>query len=182
MNQTEILMNYRGWLLKTAWDYATDAERARDLAQEGWIAMWRALQVPRPAGVAESTYLMNQARWRMQRCVQRHTWTGMPDRRAEGYGGSQKRVFAADAEFGHENINDLADEVTVADAAAGLEWSYHHGEIMAALDKLTPKQKEHVIRCFWMGERLSGSWWFGPKGIKNRLADELSHLRELVDA
>lgn len=182
MSDEEILRNYRGWLLKTAWDYANNAEQARDLAQEGWVAMWRALREERPAGVKESTYLMNSARWRMKRCWERRTWTGMPDRRAEGYGGSQKRIWAHEVEFGIDCISDLADEQVTADAAADLEWNYHHGEIMQALNKLTPKQKEHVIRCFWMGERLSGSWWFGPKGIKHRLAEELSHLRELVDA
>lgn len=181
--QRDLLAAYRRWLLRVAWEYATGPEHARDLAQEGWIAMWRASQTATPAGISQQTYLMKSARYRMLRCVTKQTWLGMPDRRAPGYGGTARRVWAKDAEVAYGGIADLGELGAGAALYDGVEYAYHHGEIMAALNELSAAQREKVLRAFWLDERMpTGGWWYGRGGVRERLADRLSHLRGLVSS
>jgi RNA polymerase sigma factor (sigma-70 family) len=180
-SQEELLAAYRQWLLRIAWEYATGPEQARDLAQEGWIAMWRASQTVTPPCVSQKTYLLNSARYRMKRCVSRQTWLGMPDRRVTGYGGTARRAWAKDVEVAHGGIADLGELDMSATVYEDVEYAYHHGEIMAALNELSPAQRERVLRTFWLDERMpTGGWWYGPGGVRDRLAGRLSHLRVLV--
>lgn len=180
----ELLDSYRAWLTKTAFEVAgRSGDIVQDLAQEGHIAMWKAAQVESPAGVKFSTYLMNAAKWRMKRCMSRRTWLGMDDRRTEGYGGTAKRIYAEDVEQGMPT--DAEDLCRAADDIESFIFSYHHGEIMEAINSLSASQREKVFRRFWQGENLTGGWWYGhaKKGIpgaRDILRERLSHLAELV--
>lgn len=179
--QEDLLAAYRRWLLRKAWEFTRDPERARDLAQEGWIAMWRAAQTDPPAGVSRQTYLMNTARYRMQKCITKQTWLGMPTRRTTGYGGTARRVWARDVEVAHGGIADLGDLDEKGTSYEDIEYAYHHGEIMTALAGLTPLQRQKVFRTFWLDERMpTGGWWYGSGGVRERLATQLAHLRPLV--
>jgi DNA-directed RNA polymerase specialized sigma24 family protein len=170
-----LLNGYRAALVKMAFEVSNRSDLVQDLAQEGHIAMWKAAQQGTPAGVKQSTYLLNQARWRMKRCLERHTWTGMEDRRTSGYGGTAKRLYADDVEQGMPT--DAEDMCRADNDVEMFILSYHHGEIMSAINKLTMSQREKVFRRFWRGENVTGGWWYGPHGAKEKLATELAHLK-----
>lgn len=99
----------------------------------------------------------------------------------------------------------LGDLIEAADSLDDVEWAYHHGEILEAFNALTPKQQQYVYARFWCGiDMPAGSrnegvkqakeqnpilrrdvLWTGNKttvGAKERLAEKLAHLRELVSA
>lgn len=179
-----LLEGFRGALIKMAFEVSGGrTDLVQDLAQEGHIAMWKAAQEDKPEGVKLTTYLLNAAKWRMKRCLQRRTWLGMDDRRTEGYGGTAKRLYAEDVEQGMPT--DAEDLCRAADDIEAFVWGYHHGEIMNAINSLTPSQREKVFRRFWQGENLTGGWWYGhtKKGIpgaRDILRDKLAHLAELV--
>lgn len=69
----------------------------------------------------------------------------------------------------------------------GIEVAYHAGEIVRALDVLTPAQRKYVIARFWGGQtkaELRDLFGYDPSSLwrtaKPRLQDRLSYLRELV--
>lgn len=186
MNGAELdalLESYRAALIRMAFEISGRPDMVQDLAQEGHIAMWRAVQGPIPANVKLSTFLLNQAKWRMKRCIARRTWLGMDDRRTAGYGGTARRIYAEDVEQGlPASAEDLHS--TEADTDS-IIFSYHHGEIMAAINSLSVSQREKVFRRFWKGENLTGGWWYGHarKGIpgaRDILRKRLIHLSDLV--
>lgn len=167
------LSAYRLWLLKTAREYV-DATDVYDLAQEGHIAMWKALSTC-PDGIKLSTHLMNKARWRMAEVAKRGTWTGKPSEAGRKYRPVLEPVDMGMSDFDVESVTrEQAEAVMVA---------YHHGEIMDALNALKPEVKTKIVDWFWRGmvDHKNRAWWDGKGyGAKHRLASQLEHLRELV--
>ena len=190
------LGDYRSWLL-------TQAERLLgshghpdrdDLVQEGYIAMWRALDTYDEAKGALAGWLTYRARMRMLECIQQRQWTGKPAHR-DGRHKVEGPAFidSLDREL-HGDRDGGQTRVTVADIVAGVEYlegtelAYHHGEIMAALEALTPAQRKYVEAKFWHGMSESeikaevfgydaGSLWRSQKnGARLKLAEALGHL------
>lgn len=191
------LGDYRSWLL-------TQAERILgshghpdrdDLVQEGYIAMWRALDSYDETKGALAGWLTYRARLRMLECVGRGQWTGKPAKhdgrhkveREEGSQNVTRRVvLSLDAPRGDgSTLADLLDGIGYLE---GTELAYHHGEIMAALAALTPAQRKYVEARFWHGMSESeikaevfgydaGSLWRSQKnGARLKLAEALGHL------
>lgn len=129
------LENYRKWL---HWyvrnTYSGDWE---DIAQEGWIAMWKALQTYDPTKGALPSWLTTAAKMRMSDVVRRHHWTGTPS--VKGH-VREKPATPVDPDW------DWVDEkLERADAFAYVEMAYHHGEILSALSMLPPREKQWVV-------------------------------------
>lgn len=86
-----------------------------------------------------------------------------------------------DGDHGFEHLlaaADLVDQVALA---------YHRGEIMQALDALSPAQKRYVVLRFWCGYVTSelktvfgyepGSLWTSKRnGARDKLREQLAHL------
>lgn len=175
------LKNYRGWLHKTASEYARDRETINDLAQEGYIAMWQAYESYVPgSSFTLSTHLMNKARWRMALVAHRESYTGMPSRKGKhdtAHTASTKgRELAVDFSVLREFDYAAPDSMDRAMVA------YHRKEIMAAINTLTPTQRRHVFNRFWLDitDRKQTSWWSRENGVRDRLWPQLEHLQDLV--
>lgn len=174
MGDEEILTRYRGWLLKTAQTLApTHRCDWVDLAQEGWIAMWRALRTYDPSLGAEATYLTTAARLRMTDCLRRNLWTGTPGRR-----GHVREAPPTPVDPDWDWVDATVSRDTVL---AELEQAYHRGEIARALDELPADARER-IRHHVLNDAGYRSWRYHvlPEEVRAHLADRLGHLRSLV--
>jgi DNA-directed RNA polymerase specialized sigma24 family protein len=169
----EILARYRGWLLKVSVELAPKRPNDwLDLAQEGWIAMWKALKTFDPGRGAEASYLTTAARLRMVDCLRRDLWTGTPG--ARGHRRDAPAV-PVDPDW------DWVDELVSSDAVyAELEAAYHHGEIAAALDALPVRDRAWIYKHI-ICDSGRYSWRHHPMDAKLReiLQARLSHLREM---
>lgn len=160
------LAPYRRWLLKVATVYLPrQPHEWQDLAQEGWIAMWRALASYDPNKGALASWLTTAARLRMLTCVKRSLWLGTPSRR-----GHVRELPAPPVDTDWEWIQELSPVVLE------LELAYHRGEIAEAIDRLPPRAREAVIRRFWFGDPVPTGNWVTAKRF---LAKELAHLQEV---
>jgi RNA polymerase sigma factor (sigma-70 family) len=185
------LGDYRSWLL-------TQAERILgshghpdrdDLVQEGYIAMWRALDTYDETRGTLAGWLTYRARMRMLECVRQRQWTGKPGVRDGRHKVEHRYVDSLEREVPHRHtVHTLADLVAGVEYLDGTELAYHRGEIMAALAALTPAQRRYVEARFWKGMTESeikaevfgydaGSLWRSQKnGAKLKLAETLAHL------
>jgi RNA polymerase sigma factor (sigma-70 family) len=189
------LGDYRSWLLNLASRLlGSHGHPDRDdLVQEGYIAMWRALDSYQEDKGALAGWLTYRARMRMMECIAQRQWTGKPAKRDGRHKVEHRYVDSLDREL-TVGSNDQAYVGTLADLVAGVnylegtELAYHRGEIMAALAALTPAQRRYVEAKFWRGMSESeikaevfgydaGSLWRSQKnGAKLKLAESLAHL------
>jgi RNA polymerase sigma factor (sigma-70 family) len=189
--------DYRSWLLNLAGRLlGGHAHPDRDdLVQEGYIAMWRALDSYSEDKGSLAGWLTFRARMRMLECLAQSQWTGKPARRDGRHKIETRLVDSLDRELlAGGNDQGETDSITLADRVAGVEHldgvelAYHHGEILAALEDLTPAQRKYVEARFWKGMTESeikaevfgydaGSLWRSQKnGAKLKLAETLAHL------
>lgn len=86
-----------------------------------------------------------------------------------------------DSDFGFEHL------LAAADLIDSIQLAYHRGEILRALDALTPAQKRYVVLRFWCGYVTSelttvfgyepGALWTSKRnGAREKLRCELAHL------
>lgn len=175
-----MLGKYRRWLLKTASELAPRRPNDwLDLAQEGWVAMWRALRSFDPARGAEVTYLQTAARMRMVECLRRSLWTGTP--------GARGHIRETPATPVDPDWDWVDEAVSAAALCQDLDEAYHRGEILAAINRLTPTQRQYVYLRFWLGYRQSELadifgcnprllWDASTAGAKYKLRAELEAL------
>lgn len=170
LNEHELLLSYRSWL-RTVASKMTRPDQTEDLAQEGWIAIWRATKTYNGQTPLD-WYLKQKAHQRMLTCVTRD-WVTIK--------------ASQDVPAGLPSLFYVSDEDTVWDALfidfGDIEWAYHHGEIMQALGALTPREREYVALRFWGGftfTDLTDYFGYQPQGLWRRsrmkLMSELAHL------
>lgn len=160
-----LLLTYRPWLRGVARKMVADS-LVDELAQEGWIAIWRELHHTRDATAhpaPQDWQLKHTAIWRMAAC--RRDWSEPMKQRQHSF---------------------TADVVAVADLPhelGDLELAYHHGEIHAAMGALSPREQEYVIQRFWHGmeaAQLKIHFGYSPNGLwrtgRPKLALALAHL------
>lgn len=136
-----VLGDYDRWLHKVANRYLPwDHPRHDDVVQEGRIAMWRALQVHDPSKGSMASWLTTAAERRMKDVA----WRDRPTFGHEPHRG------AVDAPTLSVEANTLEELVGAMEAITGIEWAYHHGEIMEALNALTPMQRRYIYARFWL--------------------------------
>ncbi len=185
-----VLPDYRRWLFAVAWRLDRTGATVEDLAQEGWVAMWRAMSSYDPTKGSLPSWLTRAAELRMTEVAYRgRPWTGTPSHRGV------RSVIDSPVLDPFENPDDVFDSVDVLD---GVEVAYHRGEIARALDVLSPAQRRYVIARYWLGldpsSRASGmkalcalvpemrrgsSLWLGTarqRGARDRLSEALAHL------
>lgn len=186
------LAGYTKWLHTVANSLLHYADaRHEDLVQEGRIAMWKALATFDPSKGALPTWLTNAAKVRMREMAHGH---GQPTGREATRGKSEVKAVASVDALMEEGVESVLGAV---DALEGVEESYHHGEIWAALEALSDSQRRYVIARFWVGldpsSREPGQMelrkmvpeiskrylWTGSSkqvGARDRLAERLAHL------
>ena len=168
MDQAVLLARYRPWLRTVAGDMV-GLNLVDDLAAEGWIAMWRASQDDRDAAVKAPLdwWLKRQAMFRMRQCVR--DW------------------FTPAKQRQHVLVDDVTSVIDLPETLPAVEIAYHHGEICAALNQLTPREREYVAMRFWGGATpalLAAHFGYKPHGLwrtaQPKLALSLAHLAEVA--
>lgn len=177
-----VVESFRRWIYAMAYTItASHPADLDDVAQEGAIAIWRAVHTYDPTKGSLASWVTTAAKQRMRNVVGRGQWTGHEPVR--GFEEAERVLYdPADIEGDPETLLD------------GMELAYHHGEIMMAIASLPPAQQRYVIARFWGGVDplgrtasdaqarraepvLTRSYlWKGAGAARDRLARALSHL------
>lgn len=165
MDEHALLKEYRPWLLKVAAGM-TSPDRVDDLAQEGYIALWKAIKTW--DGKTPLDYWAKfKARGRMIEMV------------------TVRWKTAKEAQYVPADDDWFAQALTVS--LDGIELAYHEGEILQALNQLTPREREYVYLRFWRGlqkPQLVGHFGYEPNGLwrtaRAKLQVSLAHLGPVV--
>lgn len=179
----QILPKYRKWLYAVARDICGPAfaQHHEDVAQEGYIAMWRAVGTFDPDLGAAPSYLTHAAMMRMTDVARRgfKTWTGRDPMR-----GSRDVSVATSVERLREGREDFdVEDVLSALMLDHAAFAYHEGEISAALDRLTERERRYVYARFWYDMPVAEiDAMFGVRSLsiwntaKPKLREDLAHL------
>lgn len=161
---TDCLVNYEGWLHHTASGFG-DSGLHDDLVQEGRIAMWGQLK---KHGSEHVGFMTSQARLRMGQIVRGDGQFGNTEK---GRSGRDVKPVASVDQF------DVPIGPTQMDIAEAASWAYHHGEIHAAIDSLSPKRREAVV-LFLRDGAMTHAQRVALADARAILATELSHLED----
>lgn len=120
----------------------TQSRYTDDLAQEGWVAVWRALPTV-PA------HLLNDADALEGWCIgvarnKMRNW--IRDELAAPRRGLNNELSAGS---GTISGDALFEALSSSEALDGVDLGYHDGKVAAALEKLTPTQRRYVFLRFW---------------------------------
>ena len=195
MNKTEereLLLRYRPRLRKIAASMTLQfPDRAEDLAQEGWVALWQATHTyDGRGGVALDYWLMRNAHDRMRVMIRHWTAQCRDVRQTELAGDPWERIEAYSDDHNSDFTGKASDVVWIGLTTdlAGIENAYHYGEIAQAMAELTPRQREYIYLRYCRGldaSELTAHFGYPPKTIgqqaRKNLAKSLSHL-ELANA
>jgi DNA-directed RNA polymerase specialized sigma24 family protein len=171
-----VLPNYRAILMGMARRMCPNPHASvEDLAQEGHIAMWRAVEKHKAGNLAG--WLTTSARNRMTSVASGKSALGN-----EVEPGVYRMPPSQSLDVLHEAGWDAPDD-DIPDMTDLVIAAYHEGEIALALDSLTEKQRAAVIKMFCHGERithvtkemgLGNTWW---QRVRPILAEQLAHLK-----
>jgi DNA-directed RNA polymerase specialized sigma24 family protein len=165
LDPNQILLKYRGWLFKMAAVYMPwNMSEHADLAQEGFVAMWRAMQTYDPSQGSLPQWLTTAARLRMSECARRENWTGNQGKRGHVREKPAEPVDTSDP---------LRDKCHI-EIADGVELAYHRGEIGRVLSGFSPSVRSALYRKFWLDETVPRGMWC--RAIPE-LQEKLAHLR-----
>lgn len=180
-DRNALLAGYRGWLYRVAFEMGARGQDLDDLAQEGYIAMWRALGTYQQGRGSLPSWLTGAARLRM--------------RALRPGGGGRGREFGHEAMRGSVPVDAVVVEDSVLDVLAvetpdGVALAYHQGRIWHLIGSLPLEQQQYVVLRFWYGwtateiQQVVASnvtWlWHGPRGARARLREALGDLRGLA--
>lgn len=188
LNVNEVLANYDGWLHRRAYQLSFNVEDREDVAQEGRIAMWKAIGTWDSDKGALPSWLTTHANYSMKECLSRRFWTGQA-KRSPGSGRTavQQETYSLDKLLeSPDGVEHLLEAADMMDAAL---WAYHQGEIAEALDALSPAQRKYVVLRFWCGVQNgemklvygydpSALWTSQKNGARLKLRTRLAHLVE----
>jgi RNA polymerase sigma factor (sigma-70 family) len=172
VSDADLLLEMRPWLraeaaFRLGWERSRHTE---DLAQEGWIAVWKALP-DYPAGRAEELripWCKTVARNRMLNWIR------------------DELLAPTRGEDNSTLVDDMATVWEGAQAAHEVDRSYHDGEIAAALQQLTLRQRDYVVARYWHGmsakeldahfgvTNCAAAYW--NTRVRSGLAEKLGHL------
>jgi RNA polymerase sigma factor (sigma-70 family) len=166
-------------------------DRADDLAQEAWIALWLATRTyDGRDGVALDYWLMRNAHDRMRVMIRHWTAQCRDMRRTELAGDPWEKIDAYSDNHTREFTGTATDTVWVelTTDLVGIENAYHYGEIAHAMAELTPRQREYIYLRYCQGldtSELTAHFGYPPKTVgqqaRKNLAKSLAHL-ELSNA
>lgn len=113
-----------------------------DLAQEGWLAVWKALPTAPTFDTLDATigWCLAVARNKMRNWIR--------DELAAPRRGLNNETPAGS---GTSSGDALFEALSSSETLEGVDLGYHDGKVAAALEKLTPTQRRYVIARFWHG-------------------------------
>lgn len=140
---------YRKWLYAMAYAMAPTWGQVDDVAQEGYIAMWRSLETFDPARGTLAKWLTRNAKQRMGEYLRRGAAYGKQERRGvhtkpESAGYTQVSLNAL--------MEDGYDVEGADDVPAMVAEAYMVGTVRQALATLTDQQRKYVVLRFWHGK------------------------------
>lgn len=156
MDKNLVLGDYRKWLLAVANRMVVTSQggrgsdyegRVQELAQEGYIAMWRALDSFDPAKGAMASWLVRAAEMRMSDVVRRGVLFGKPAQRGTVRVEDRAVMEALSEVEEHELERRISYWLP-----EGLALAYHRGAIHQAICRLTPDEQRYVVLRFWHGK------------------------------
>lgn len=187
MDKNLVLADYRKWLLAVANRLVATSKggrgedyegRVQDLAQEGYIAMWRALDSFDPERGAMASWLVKAAELRMNDVVRRGSVFGRPEQR-----GTVRIEDRAEIN-GLETVDqdELERRIGVW-LNEGIALAYHRGQVQRAIGRLTRDEQRYVVMRFWEGKsnpeidpHVQGNVSWLWKTARGKLREELRHL------
>lgn len=183
MDKNIVLGDYRRWLLAVANRMVggQGEDRVQNLAQEGYIAMWRALDSYDPERGALASWLVKAAEMRMADVVRRGVDFGQIGKRnpgtEDGLRGERSWEVLAPVE-----MEDVEAKIAIW-LQDGLALAYHRGEIQRAIGRLTKDEQRYVVLRFWHGKtnpeiepHVEGNVVHIWRTAKGKLRDELRRL------
>lgn len=171
-DEQDLLLAYRPWLRKVAAGM-TLPTLAEDLAQEGWIAMWRAMQSYDGSSPLD-WWLKRKAEDKMRTVVR--DWTAQKRNLHRTYPAGDPMEDSY-----REGGASIWDELIVE--LGSIELAYHRGQVLAAINRLAPREREYVTLRFWGGlnyPELTEHFGYPPQGLwrtsQAKLRESLAHL------
>lgn len=143
--------------------------RAEDLAQEGWIAIWRAIPTWEDGkGCSLDTWLKRKAEYAMLDVIRKDQTQ------------SRSSYDTVSFDLVPEFVEDILGRAAALDE---VEMAYHHGEIAATVNNLIPTYRKYIFLKFWAGmdhKDIVQEFGYCVNAVKRRsykqLAKELAHL------
>lgn len=177
-----LLESFRGWLMTVANRYPpVMPSRVEEIAQEGWIAIWRGAQVLKVRD--RDTWPDDVSQW-LKRCAVNRMNTiasSWKRRRDDVY---MTRLVDFNAAYEDDAWASYLASVALTTDLGEVEWAYHHGEILQAVNRLPRSQKAYVQRRFWNNwaptaldiyfTNAKETW----RSARNNLRRELAYLAE----
>lgn len=168
--QRELLTRLRPRLKRMAATLTRYSDFADELAQEGWVEIWREVTAK---GLMPDGILMNCARSKMHDIIRYNTQQCRDIR-------VTVPISALAWEDGNGDMDDLFGGIEVD--LTEVEAEYHDGRILDAVNKLPQKQRDYVIRRFWYGwtkaplevyfdMNPNNIWRYARKNLEKNLAE-----------
>lgn len=162
MDRNLVLVDYRKWLLAVANRMVASSRggkgedyegRVQELAQEGYIAMWRALDSYDPELGALASWLVKAAEMRMADVVRRGVSFGQEGNRPPGTeeGLRSQRSWN---ELAPVELEQVERRIAIW-LSEGLALAYHRGAIQRAIGQLSQDEQRYVVLRFWHGKTAS---------------------------
>lgn len=165
------LLAFQGWLHAVSNRLLNPGHPDHDdLVQEGYIAMWRASKTFKQGKGSLTAWVIRAAELRMRDLAWGH---GQPTGH-QALRGTRAVTVAMHLD---ELASDLREQLEpiAQDIAEGAMWAYHHGQVQAALDRLTSLQREAVLHLLSDG-LLDGRQRAALTDARNHLRLWLEHL------
>jgi RNA polymerase sigma factor (sigma-70 family) len=182
VNEAQLLAELRPWIRAEAGERLgyRDRHHAEDAAQEAWITLWKAL----PSYHGQMPFIPwchGVVRNRILNYINRDM---VPTPIPPAPGRPSQPV--------HIDCVEDVSEIWEGEAATeDVDLAYHHAELAAALDTLSPKLRAYVEARFWQGLRgaeldaavgqsnATASLWNGPRKGREQLTRALAHLAQV---
>lgn len=167
MDKNLVLGDYRRWLLAVANRMITSARadvdyegRVQELAQEGYIAMWRALDTYDPDKGAMPSWLTRAAEMRMRDVMGKGQRFGhIRSTNGNTHATKRRPGDTRPVATGEDHLDSLSpgdldrlEQKIAVWLEDGLALAYHRGAIQRAIGRLTPDEQRYVVLRFWHGK------------------------------
>jgi DNA-directed RNA polymerase specialized sigma24 family protein len=176
-----LLLYFRPWLRLVAMRFPQMMpSRNEDLAQEGWIAIWRGIQTLKEKSIDKRP---DDIELWLKRCATNRMANVVNSWKAQSRDVYNTTFVDFNAEW--DDGATWAAHLALTTDLGDVEIAYHYGEILKAVNRLPRSQRQYVIRKFWyrwaptsldLYFTNSRKTW---KDAKDTLASELVHLADM---
>jgi RNA polymerase sigma factor (sigma-70 family) len=184
IDDRQLLVELRPRLRGMAWGLLSNNELryVDDLAQEGWIAVWRARPTA-PVTIIDCDELVSWCTVVARNAMRNWIRSEILAQKSGGPGESkvENKVVPTQMYGGAPELLELHDLATALwDGIELTVNAYHHGRVLEALASLPPRQREYVVERFWNcrsttelhhGVFSPATWTQAKRNLRRDLAD-----------